>query len=119
MKTAESASDTAAEARANAEAEARAEMADLRRRAAEGGAAVPLGCVPTRELPGNVVLLGPGGPTTLGGGGPARHVAVVCDRSDSMLGVTCDAKALAVAYDAWLERTGAAVGSSFAVYGVA
>ena len=44
-------------------------------------------------------------------------MAVVCDRSDSMLGVTCDAAALEATFDEWLERSGAAPGSSFASTG--
>ncbi len=89
-----------------------------RRRAGKGGPAVPPGCVPTRDLAGSVVVLGPQGRLALDGGGQARHVAVVCDQSDSMLGAACDTAALDAAYDGWLERSGAAVGSSFAIYGV-
>jgi hypothetical protein len=47
-----------------------------------------------------------------------RHTAVVCDRSDSGLGITCNLPDLIQAYDAWFGSSGGGTGSTFTVYKV-
>ncbi|MCM2332836.1 MAG: hypothetical protein NDI82_02700 [Anaeromyxobacteraceae bacterium] len=89
-----------------------------RARAGEGGAALPPGCTPSDEAAARAVVLSAAGRQVLEAPPEPHHAAVVCDRSDSMLGLSCDGKALEAAYDRWLERSGAATGSTFAVYGV-
>ncbi len=89
-----------------------------RARAGEGGAALPAGCVPSDEQATRVAVLSADGRRALEAPPEPHHAAILCDRSDSMLGLACDAKALEAAYDRWLERSGAVTGSTFDVYGV-
>ncbi len=87
-------------------------------RASEGGAELPAGCVLTEDAAGLVSLLSGGRRRVLEQAVEAHHLAVVCDRSDSMLGTSCDAGALEAAYDGWLDRSGGGPGSTFTVFGV-
>ncbi len=89
-----------------------------RRQATGGGGSVPAGCVLTAGLAGKVAVLGDGRQWHLGSAGLPRHLAVVCDRSNSMLGQACDAALLHATFDEWLIRSGGAPGSSFDVFGV-
>jgi hypothetical protein len=89
-----------------------------RRRAGAGGAAFPEGCATNDDTAGSVVILDAGRRRPLAPEPEPRHVEVVCDRSDSMLGTACDVSALQAAFDAWLARSGGAAGSSFTIHGV-
>jgi hypothetical protein len=89
-----------------------------RRRASVGGEPLPGGCAATTELVGNVEVLGEGRRWQPVTAAEPLHFAVVCDRSDSMLGLTCDEGTLQGAFDGWLARSGGAPGSSFEVFGI-
>lgn len=90
-----------------------------RHRAIGGGPSLPEGCVLPDATEGEVFVLGDGRRHGLRPAGAPLHVAVVCDRSNSMLGTACDAAALRGAYARWLERSGGAAGSTFTVEGAA
>lgn len=93
-------------------------LRDGRTRAAEGGAPLPAGCSVTVDQVDRTTLISQGRVRTLAASSDPRHLAVVCDRSDSMLGSSCGAPALEAAYDRWVLDAGAIEGSSFTVYGV-
>lgn len=93
-------------------------LRDGRTRASEGGAALPAGCVLPEDAAGRVSILAGGRRRVLEQTVEAHHLAVVCDRSDSMLGTSCDAVALEAAFDGWLGRSGGLPGGSFTVFGV-
>ena len=88
------------------------------RRASVGGEPLPGGCAATTELVGNVEVLGEGRRWRPVTAADPLHVAVVCDQSDSMLGLTCDEGTLQAAFDAWMAQSGGMPGSSFEVFGV-
>jgi len=89
-----------------------------RARAGEGGSALPSGCVPSDEAAARIAVLSADRRHALEAPPEPHHVSVLCDRSSSMLGLSCDADALEAAYDRWLERSGGVTGSTFAIYGV-
>jgi hypothetical protein len=89
-----------------------------RRRASVGGEPLPGGCAATTELVGNVEVLGEGRRWQPVTAAEPLHFAVVCDRSDSMLGLTCDEVTIQAAFDSWLARSGGTPGSAFEVFGV-
>ena len=93
-------------------------LRDARERAASGGDPLPAGCSPEGAAESPVLLIDDGHRRQLRPSPTPLQLAVVCDRSDSMLGVACDEAHLRGALDDWLIRSGGAPGSSLVLVGV-
>jgi hypothetical protein len=89
-----------------------------RDRAAQGGEVLPAGCGREQPIVAELLLLDGKQRRLLRPSPAPLQLAVVCDRSDSTLGVACDAARLLPIFDDWIARSGGSAGSSFTLVGV-